>query len=113
MRHPAVGDAVRGTFAGLAAAPVVTRLRDLGITAIELLPIHAFIHDRHLVERGLRNYWGYNTIGFFAPHPEYLGTEGLGGFKAFVQQVHDAGIEIVLDVVYNHTAEGTASAPPA
>ena len=111
MRHPEVGDAVRGTFAGLAAAPVVTYLRDLGITAVELLPIHAFIHDRHLLERGLRNYWGYNTIGFFAPHPEYLGSEGLGGFKAFVQQVHDAGIEIILDVVYNHTAEGNQLGP--
>ena len=111
MRHPAVGDAIRGTFAGLAAAPVVTYLRDLGITAIELLPIHAFIHDRHLLERGLRNYWGYNTIGFFAPHPEYLGAEGLGGFKAFVQQMHDAGIEVILDVVYNHTAEGNQLGP--
>ena len=86
-------------------------LRDLGITAVELLPIHAFIHDRHLVERGLRNYWGYNTIGFFAPHPEYLGAEGLGGFKAFVQQMHDAGIEVILDVVYNHTAEGNQLGP--
>jgi isoamylase len=111
MRHPAVGDAARGTFAGLAAAPVVTYLRDLGITAIELLPTHAFIHDRHLLERGLRNYWGYNTIGFFAPHPEYLGTEGLGEFKAFVQQVHDVGIEVILDVVYSRTAEGNQLGP--
>ena len=111
MRHPEVDDAVRGTFAGLASAPVVTYLRDLGITAVELLPIHAFVHDHHLVERGLRNYWGYNTIGFFAPHPEYLGAEGLGGFKAFVQQMHDAGIEVILDVVYNHTAEGNQSGP--
>ena len=111
MLHPEVGDAVRGTFAGLAAAPVATYLRDLGITAVELLPIHAFIQDHHLVERGLRNYWGYNTIGFFAPHPEYLGAEGLGGFKAFVQQMHDAGIEVILDVVYNHTAEGNQLGP--
>ena len=111
MRHPEVDDAVRGTFAGLAAAPVVAYLRDLGITAVELLPIHAFVHDHHLVERGLRNYWGYNTIGFFAPHPEYLGAEGLGEFKAFVQQMHDAGIEVILDVVYNHTAEGNQSGP--
>jgi isoamylase len=98
MRHPAVVKAVRGTFAGLAAAPVVTYLRDLGITAVELLPIHAFIQDRDL-------------IGFFAPHPEYLGAEGLGGFKAFVQQMHDAGIEVILDVVYNHTAEGNQLGP--
>jgi glycogen operon protein len=111
MRHPAVGEAVRGTFTGLGAAPVVAHLRDLGITAVELLPIHAFIHDRHLIERGLRNHWGYNTIGFFAPHPEYLGAEGLGGFKAFVQQTHDAGIEVILDVVYNHTAEGNQLGP--
>ena len=111
MRHPEVDDAVRGTFAGLGAAPVVAYLRNLGITAVELLPIHAFVHDHHLVERGLRNYWGYNTIGFFAPHPEYLGAEGLGEFKAFVQQMHDAGIEVILDVVYNHTAEGNQSGP--
>ena len=111
MRHPQVGDAVRGTFAGLAAAPIVAYLRDLGITAVELLPIHAFVHDHYLVERGLRNYWGYNTIGFFAPHPEYLGAEGLGGFKAFVQQMHDSGIEVILDVVYNHTAEGNQLGP--
>jgi isoamylase len=111
MRHPEVADSVRGTFAGLAATPVVRYLRDLGITAVELLPIHAFIQDRHLVERGLRNYWGYNTIGFFAPHPEYLGAEGLGGFKMFVQQMHDAGIEVILDVVYNHTAEGNQLGP--
>jgi glycogen operon protein len=111
MRHPEVGEAVRGTFAGLAAAPVVAYLRDLGVTAIELLPIHAFVHDRHLIERGLRNYWGYNTIGFFAPLPEYLGRGGLGDFKAFVQQMHNAGIEVILDVVYNHTAEGNHRGP--
>jgi pullulanase/glycogen debranching enzyme len=80
---------------------VVEYLRDLGVTAVELLPVHAFLHDRHLIERGLRNYWGYNTIGFFAPHPEYLGRGGLGDFKAFVQQMHDAAIEVILDVVYN------------
>jgi isoamylase len=111
MRHPGVGEAERGTFAGLAVAPVVAYLRDLGVTAIELLPIHAFVHDRHLIERGLTNYWGYNSIGFFAPHPEYLGTGGLGDFKAFVQQMHDAGIEVLLDVVYNHTAEGNHLGP--
>jgi glycogen operon protein len=111
MRHPDVPASVRGTFAGLAAAPVVDYLRDLGITAVELLPVHAFVHDRHLVERGLRNYWGYNTIGFFAPHAEYLGRGGLGDFKAFVQQMHDAGIEVILDVVYNHTAEGNHQGP--
>jgi glycogen operon protein len=111
MRHRAVPEAARGTLAGLAAAPVVEYLRDLGVTAVELLPVHAFLHDRHLIERGLRNYWGYNTIGFFAPHPEYLGRGGLGDFKAFVQQMHDAAIEVILDVVYNHTAEGNHQGP--
>ena len=106
MRHPEVPERVRGTFAGLGSPAVVAYLDDLGVTAIELLPVHAFVHDRHLVERGLKNYWGYNSIGFFAPHPQYLGKGGLGEFKAFVQQMHDAGIEVLLDVVYNHTAEG-------
>jgi glycogen operon protein len=73
--------------------------------------VHAFVHDRHLIERGLRNYWGYNTIGFFAPHPEYLGRGGLGEVKTFVQVMHDAGLEVILDVVYNHTAEGSHMGP--
>jgi isoamylase len=111
MRHPDVPEALRGTFGALATAPVVDYLRDLGITAIELLPVHAFAHDRHLVERGLRNYWGYNSIQFFAPHPEYLGRGGLSDFKAFVQRMHDVGIEVLLDVVYNHTAEGNHLGP--
>ncbi len=111
MRHPDVPEPLRGTFAGLASAPVVAYLRDLGVTAVELLPVHAFVHDRHLIERGLRNYWGYNTIGFFAPHLEYLGKGGLGDFKAFVQQMHNVGIEVILDVVYNHTAEGSHLGP--
>jgi isoamylase len=109
--HPEVSEPVRGTFTGLSAAPVVEYLRALGVTAVELLPIHAFVQDRHLIERGLRNYWGYNSIGFFAPHPAYLGPEGLGAFKACVQQLHDAGIEVILDVVYNHTAEGSHLGP--
>ncbi len=110
-RNPDVPEQVRGTFGGLAAAPVVDYLRNLGVTAIELLPVHAFVQDRHLVESGLRNYWGYNTIGFFAPNPEYLGIEGLNSFKVFVQQMHDADIEVILDVVYNHTAEGSCMGP--
>jgi glycogen operon protein len=81
------------------------------VTAVELLPVHAFVHDRHLIERGLRNYWGYNSIGFFAPHPEYLGKGGIGEVKTFVQVMHDAGIEVILDVVYNHTAEGNHMGP--
>jgi isoamylase len=111
MTNPGVPESLRGTFGGLATAPVVDYLRDLGITAIELLPVHAFVHDRLLIERGLSNYWGYNSIQFFAPHPEYLGKGGLGDFKAFVQQMHDAGIEVILDVVYNHTAEGNQLGP--
>ena len=111
MRHPEVPDAARGTFGGLSTAAVVEYLQDLGVTAVELLPVHAFLHDRHLIERGLRNYWGYNTIGFFAPHPEYLGKGGIGEVKTFVQVLHDAGIEVILDVVYNHTAEGSHMGP--
>jgi glycogen operon protein len=111
MRHPDVPVPLRGTFAGLAEAPVVEYLKDLGVTAVELLPVHAFLHDRHLVERGVRNYWGYNTVGFFALHPEYLGKGGLNEFKIFVQVMHDAGIEVILDVVYNHTAEGNHLGP--
>jgi isoamylase len=111
MQHPDVPNEARGTFAGLSSAPVVSYLRDLGITAVELLPVHAFVNDRHLVERGLRNYWGYNTIGFFTPHPDYLGKGGIGEVKTFVQVMHDAGIEVILDVVYNHTAEGNHMGP--
>ena len=81
------------------------------MSAVELLPVHAFVHDRHLIERGLSNYWGYNTIGFFAPHPDYLGRGGLGEVKTFVQVMHDAGLEVILDVVYNHTAEGSHMGP--
>jgi isoamylase len=111
MQHPDVPNEARGTFAGLSSAPVVSYLRDLGITAVELLPVHAFVNDRHLVERGLRNYWGYNTIGFFTPHPDHLGKGGIGEVKTFVQVMHDAGIEVILDVVYNHTAEGNHMGP--
>ncbi len=111
MRHPEVAADERGTFGALTSAPVVDYLKGLGITAVELLPIHAFVHDRHLTERGLRNFWGYNSIGFFAPHPEYLGKRGLKDLKTFVQVMHDAGIEVILDVVYNHTAEGNHLGP--
>ena len=90
---------------------MVDYLSALGVSAVELLPVHAFVHDRHLIERGLRNYWGYNTIGFFAPHPEYLGKGGLGEVKTFVQVMHEAGLEVILDVVYNHTAEGSHMGP--
>jgi isoamylase len=111
MQHPDVPEETRGTFAGLSSAPVVAYLRDLGVTAVELLPVHAFVNDRHLVERKLNNYWGYNTIGFFTPHPDYLGKGGIREVKTFVQVMHEAGIEVILDVVYNHTAEGNHMGP--
>ncbi|MFP4432328.1 MAG: glycogen debranching protein GlgX [Spirochaetaceae bacterium] len=109
--HPEVSAPARGTFGGLTNPSVVSYLHDLGVTAIELLPVHAFVQDRVLVEKGLRNYWGYNSIGFFAPEPLYLGKDGLRDFKTFVQVMHDNGIEVLLDVVYNHTAEGNHLGP--
>ena len=111
MRHPDVPGDERGTFGGLSRPEVVSYIRSLGITAVELLPTHAFVNDRHLVDKGLSNYWGYNTIAFFAPQPEYLGPGGLREFKTFVQVMHDAGIEVLLDVVFNHTAEGNHLGP--
>jgi len=114
-RHPAVPEALRGTYAGLAHPASVDYLTSLGVTAVELLPVHQFVHDSHLVERGLRNYWGYNSIGFFAPHNDYAATgqrgEQVQEFKAMVRSLHDAGIEVILDVVYNHTAEGNQLGP--
>ena len=105
----------RGLFSGLAAPGMIEHLRRLGVTSIELLPVHAFVDDRHLVERGLRNYWGYNSIGFFAPHNEYssAGDDGsqVPEFKGMVRSLHEAGIEVILDVVYNHTAEGNHLGP--
>ncbi len=110
-RHPEVPPGLRGTFAGLAWPGMLDHLKALGVTAIELLPVHAFLDDRHLVEKGLRNYWGYNTIGFFALDPRYLATGRVDEFKAMVHRLHDAGIEVMLDVVYNHTAEGNHLGP--
>jgi glycogen operon protein len=102
----------RGNFRGLAAPAVIGHLKRLGVTSLELLPVHAFIDDRHLVERGLNNYWGYNSIGFFAPEPRYAGnSSALDAFRSTVSRLHDAGIEVVLDVVYNHTAEGNHLGP--
>jgi isoamylase len=108
--HPGVPPPLRGTFAGLSSPAVIAYLVDLGITAVELLPVHAFVDDRFLVERRLRNYWGYNSLAFFAPEPRYL-NGGLSEFKTMVKLLHDAGIEVVLDVVYNHTAEGNHLGP--
>jgi glycogen operon protein len=101
----------RGIFRGLAAPSMIDHLRRLGVTAIELLPIHSFVDDRQLVERGLRNYWGYNTLGFFAPEARYANDNVLDAFRSTVAALHDAGIEVILDVVYNHTAEGNHLGP--
>jgi len=112
MRHPGVRAAQRGTLLGLTAPAVIRDLRALGVTSVELLPVHAFVDDRHLVERGLHNYWGYNSIGYFAPDPRYLSQPGaISEFKTLVQHLHDAGLEVILDVVYNHTAEGNHLGP--
>ena len=113
--HPDVPDDQRGTYAGVAHPSVIDHLLHLGVTAIELMPIHQFVHDQHLLDKGLRNYWGYNTIGFLAPHNGYSSSGDLGQqvpeFKAMVRALHAAGIEVILDVVYNHTAEGNHLGP--
>ena len=106
-----VPEHLRGTFEGLGHAAVTGYLKSLGITSIELLPVHAFPDDSHLLEKGLKNYWGYNSLGFFAPAPRYYGPNGLDGFRDMVRAFHDAGIEVILDVVYNHTAEGNELGP--
>ncbi|MFL6061509.1 MAG: glycogen debranching protein GlgX [Marmoricola sp.] len=115
QRHPEVPEELRGTYAGVAHPAVLEHLDRIGVTAIELMPVHQFVHDGALVERGLRNYWGYNTIGFFAPHEGYaagsLPGQQVQEFKAMVRSLHAAGIEVVLDVVYNHTAEGNHLGP--
>ena len=114
-RHPDIPPDLRGTYAGLAHPAIVEHLRSLGVTAVELMPVHQFVHDERLVSAGLRNYWGYNTIGFFAPHNGYSAGGQLGEqvqeFKMMVKTLHQAGIEVILDVVYNHTAEGNHLGP--
>ena len=111
--HPAVPDELRGTFSGMAVKEIVDHLRSLGVTSVELLPIHTFINDSNLIEQGLVNYWGYNTIGFFAPDPRYSSKPAFAHaeFKEMVAHLHDAGLEVLLDVVYNHTAEGNERGP--
>jgi isoamylase len=111
MRHPKVPPKLRGTFAGLSSAPMIDHFKKLGITAVELMPVHCFVDDRHLLEKGLHNYWGYNTIGFFAPEPRYCSTGSVSEFKTMVKALHSANIEVILDVVYNHTAEGNQMGP--
>ena len=110
MRHPQVPEAVRGTFAGLMNADLLAHIRQLGVTSVELLPIHGFVDDKHLLENGMSNYWGYNSIAF-APHPAYLASGQVNEFKEMVAHLHDAGLELILDVVYNHTAEGNELGP--
>ncbi len=116
MRHEGLPERLRGTYAGIAAPPILEHLRSLGVTAIELMPVHHFLDDRHLGERGLANYWGYNTLGFFAPEPRYAAPgatpcEVVLEFKQMVKDLHNAGFEVILDVVYNHTAEGNQAGP--
>jgi isoamylase len=114
-RHPDIPEAQRGTYAGLAHPAAIEHLTGLGVTAVELLPVHQFVHDAQLVERGLSNYWGYNSIGFLAPHNAYAAGGELGEqvaeFRSMVRALHEAGIEVILDVVYNHTAEGNHLGP--
>jgi glycogen operon protein len=109
--HPAIPEALRGTFEGLGHKAAVDYIKSLGITAVELLPVHAFPDDSHLMDKGLHNFWGYNSIGFFSPASRYYGPKGLAGFRDMVRAFHDAGIEVILDVVYNHTAEGNELGP--
>ncbi|HEU4887803.1 MAG TPA: glycogen debranching protein GlgX [Thermoanaerobaculia bacterium] len=115
MRHPGIPENLRGTYAGMAHPAALRYLKELGVTAVELLPVHQFIHANHLLDRGLRNYWGYDSISFLAPHNEYAasGTNGqqVMEFKQMVKALHEEGIEVILDVVYNHTAEGNQLGP--
>ena len=114
-RHPDLPDEIRGTYAGLAHPAIVEHLTRIGVTALELMPVHEFARDQHLLDQGLTNYWGYNTLGFFAPHHAYSASGALGSqvqeFKSMVKTLHGAGIEVILDVVYNHTAEGNELGP--
>ncbi len=109
--HPMIPPPLRGTYAGLASEPVIEHLKRLGVTAVELMPVHAFVDDRRLVEMGLRNYWGYNSIAYFAPDMRYSATGSIHEFKTMVKTFHSHGMEVILDVVYNHTAEGNQLGP--
>ncbi|MFI5797694.1 glycogen debranching protein GlgX [Streptomyces sp. NPDC051677] len=115
MRHPGLPEELRGTYAALAHPALIEHLTELGVTALELMPVHQFVNDHRLVDMGLNNYWGYNTIGFFAPHNAYASWGDRGQqvleFKSAVRALHEAGIEVILDVVYNHTAEGNHLGP--
>jgi isoamylase len=113
--HPGIPEGLRGTYAGLTHPAIIDHLKSLNVTALELMPVHQFLHDERLLDLGLRNYWGYNTFGFFAPHFQYASNRQAGGavaeFKMMVRSLHEADIEVILDVVYNHTAEGNHLGP--
>jgi isoamylase len=113
--HPDIPEEIRGTYAAVAHPVMLEHYKKIGVTSIELMPVHQFVHDSHLADRGMRNYWGYNTIGFFAPHNDYSSSGQLGQqvqeFKAMVKALHAEGLEVILDVVYNHTAEGNQLGP--
>src|ERR671920_2472197 len=115
MTHPGIPDSIRGTYAAMGHPAIIEHLTTLGVTAVELLPVHQFVNDSHLVDQGLSNYWGYNTIGFLAPHNGYASSTVNGHqtteFKSMVKALHAANIEVILDVVYNHTAEGNEKGP--
>jgi isoamylase len=114
-RHPGVPEELRGTYAGMAHPAAIEHLQALGVTAVELLPVHEMVDEGHLADRGLVNYWGYNTLNFFSPTSRYASSDEAGGqvreFKDMVKALHRAGIEVILDVVYNHTAEGSELGP--
>ncbi|HET7479441.1 MAG TPA: glycogen debranching protein GlgX, partial [Rubrobacteraceae bacterium] len=111
QQHPDIPEALRGTYAGLASGPAIEHLKRLGVTAVELMPVHQFVDDKHLLDQGLKNYWGYNSIGFLAPDMRYSATGSISEFKTMVKRLHSAGLEVILDVVYNHTAEGNHLGP--
>lgn len=110
-RMPGVSPMTRGRFLGMSSEPVLEHLNKLGVTAVQVMPSHAFVDDHFLVEKGLKNYWGYNSIGFFAPEPRYMNEQGIWEFQTMVRRFHAAGIEVIMDVVYNHTAEGNRMGP--
>ncbi|MCC7059462.1 MAG: glycogen debranching protein GlgX [Burkholderiaceae bacterium] len=111
INHPEVPEALRGTYAALGCQPVIDYLRGLGVTTVELMPVHAFIDDRRLVDMRLRNYWGYNTLGYFAPERRYSASGRISEFKTMIKSLHSAGLEVIIDVVYNHTCEGNHLGP--
>ncbi|MFC7457769.1 glycogen debranching protein GlgX [Brachybacterium sp. GCM10030267] len=115
MQHPDLDDSIRGTYVAMGHPAIIEHLTELGVTAVELMPVHQYVQDGHLLEKDLRNYWGYNTIGFFAPHNEFAYADAPGQqvqeFKQMVKNLHEADIEVILDVVYNHTAEGNHMGP--